>query len=193
MTALFRKKPKPSSSRGGPQGLRRPRFSFFRFTCQTARKPCGFPPLGAPGRRTKRPTKFEPPTTFRRSCPHISEELLEARFRAVKRTARRMSEVIWAWDRPCQHESLIWRTAAFPAIPVLRPSLRGSRPQTCWPHLGHIHPPFWSCWGAQERRGIPSKRHNGSRQRVFRQLTGARASRHRVRWLDSTLIGIVRS
>jgi len=26
---------------GGPQGLRRPRFSFFRFTCQTAREPHG--------------------------------------------------------------------------------------------------------------------------------------------------------
>jgi hypothetical protein len=75
MTALFRKKPKPFPSRGGPQGLRRPRFSFFRFTCQTARKPCGFHPHGSPDWRTKRPTKFEPPTTFRRSCPHISEEL----------------------------------------------------------------------------------------------------------------------
>ena len=31
--------------------------------------------FSTPWRRTKRPTKFEPPTTFRRSCPHISEEL----------------------------------------------------------------------------------------------------------------------
>src|SRR4029079_17979103 len=34
-------------------------------------------------RRTEKPTKFEPPTSSRRSCPHISEELQEARNRAV--------------------------------------------------------------------------------------------------------------
>jgi hypothetical protein len=33
-----------SHVRGGPQGLRRPRFSFFRFSCQTARRPCDPPP-----------------------------------------------------------------------------------------------------------------------------------------------------
>ena len=40
----------------GPQGLRRPRFSFFRFSCQTAREPCD-PPL----RRTGEPPKPETP------------------------------------------------------------------------------------------------------------------------------------
>ena len=35
-----------SHVRGGPQGLRRPRFSFFRFSCQTARRPCDPPPRG---------------------------------------------------------------------------------------------------------------------------------------------------
>src|SRR6476661_2734168 len=33
---------------GGPQGLRRPRFSFFRFTCQTARGSRGSPLPGEP-------------------------------------------------------------------------------------------------------------------------------------------------
>ena len=38
MTAPFPEKAEAFSVRGsGPQGLRRPRFSFFRFTCQTAR------------------------------------------------------------------------------------------------------------------------------------------------------------
>jgi len=38
MTVLFQEKAEAFSVRGsGPQGLRRPRFSFFRFTCQTAR------------------------------------------------------------------------------------------------------------------------------------------------------------
>jgi hypothetical protein len=35
-SSLNTRKPKPSSNRGS-QGLRRPRFSFFIFTCQTAR------------------------------------------------------------------------------------------------------------------------------------------------------------
>ena len=39
-TALTRGCPQ---AKGGPQGPRRPRFSFFRFTCQTAREPQGFP------------------------------------------------------------------------------------------------------------------------------------------------------
>jgi len=33
------------SSNRGPQGLRRPRFSFFIFTCQTARDPKDPPPM----------------------------------------------------------------------------------------------------------------------------------------------------
>src|SRR5258708_14890816 len=33
----FRKVELHTSQQSGPQGLRRPRFSFFRFTCQTAR------------------------------------------------------------------------------------------------------------------------------------------------------------
>src|SRR6476646_795413 len=40
------------SGRGsGPQGLRRPRFSFFRFTCQTAREPWRSPFPVKPGSR----------------------------------------------------------------------------------------------------------------------------------------------
>src|ERR671927_384413 len=36
---IFRRRQAFSDRGSGPQGLRRPRFSFFRFTCQTAREP----------------------------------------------------------------------------------------------------------------------------------------------------------
>jgi hypothetical protein len=105
-------------------------------------------------RRAEKPTKFEPPTSSRRSCPHISEELLEARYRAVKRTARRMSEVIWARHCPCQHESSILRTAAFPAIPASRPSLEGAGLR----HSGRTWATFirrsGPCWGSSAAEGI---------------------------------------
>jgi hypothetical protein len=39
--AISRRRQAFSDRGSGPQGLRRPRFSFFRFTCQTARDPCG--------------------------------------------------------------------------------------------------------------------------------------------------------
>ena len=71
MTAFFRKKPKPSPWNSGPQGLRRPRFSFFRFTCQTARKPCGFHFPDTPKSRRNSNLRL----LLRRFGPHISEEL----------------------------------------------------------------------------------------------------------------------
>jgi len=54
----------------GPQGLRRPRFSFFRFTCQTARKPGGF---RSPVRREA--DEAEASDHDRMLVPAISEEL----------------------------------------------------------------------------------------------------------------------
>ena len=42
----------------GPQGLRRPRFSFFRFSCQTAREPCG--PLSPKNRRAAEARDIRP-------------------------------------------------------------------------------------------------------------------------------------
>ena len=45
-----------SPTEGGPQGLRRPRFSFFRFTCQTARNRKGpYSPDEPESRRSHRP------------------------------------------------------------------------------------------------------------------------------------------
>jgi hypothetical protein len=59
-----------STRGGGPQGPRRPRFSFFRFTCQTARDR-GVPLSGSPGE----PSKPKPPTEIGCWSPNISEEL----------------------------------------------------------------------------------------------------------------------
>jgi hypothetical protein len=42
----------------GPQGLRRPRFSFFRFTCQTARDRMAPPPEAGRGRSSLLPTEI---------------------------------------------------------------------------------------------------------------------------------------
>src|SRR5690242_17455299 len=94
MTAPFPEKAEAFSVRGsGPQGLRRPRFSFFRFTCQTARQPCGCLSLlgGEPARE---PTKPIPRHLLGGCFPHISEEL-PTRQDAVSAAARRMAGVIW--------------------------------------------------------------------------------------------------
>jgi hypothetical protein len=64
---------------GGPQGLRRPRFSFFRFTCQTARQPCGS--LSSTGQSLAKSRRSRTPDDFSEVCPHKSEEL-QARHRA---------------------------------------------------------------------------------------------------------------
>jgi len=55
------------SGRGsGPQGLRRPRFSFFRFTCQTTRDPEG-PRLPLSPARPAREQKPPKPRTSARA------------------------------------------------------------------------------------------------------------------------------
>ena len=81
------------SARGrGPQGPRRPRFSFFRFTCQTARDQ-GDPLPGGPESR-RNPT---PPTEIGGWSPNISEEL---RGRAI---APRRRRTVWGVYRPLAH------------------------------------------------------------------------------------------
>ena len=82
---------KAFSVRGsGPQGLRRPRFSFFRFTFQTAREPGG--PHFPANRKADETIASEP---YRRPFLAKSEELREARHRARKRTARRIGGLYW--------------------------------------------------------------------------------------------------
>ena len=68
-----------SPPKGGPQGLRRPRFSFFRFTCQTARDD-GSPILG----RTEGRRNYELPTEIG-SCPASKSEELRRRAIAPSR------------------------------------------------------------------------------------------------------------
>jgi hypothetical protein len=85
--------PKQASAFGdGPQGLRRPRFSFFRFTCQTAEGPVKVPfssllPLAANGRDGRQePPKSTHPTEPDAVHRVISEGL---RRRAVAQAAAR--------------------------------------------------------------------------------------------------------
>src|SRR6266700_4704931 len=53
-----------------PQGLRRPRFSFFLFTCQTARNHAVPPAVESEGRRS-----LTLPMTYRKLGHNISEVL----------------------------------------------------------------------------------------------------------------------
>jgi len=69
--------------RDGPQGLRRLRFSFFIFTCQTARERSMSPPFGWPkGRRSSSSDDC-------RMAFHCSSEELQRRVIAAKRGGRR--------------------------------------------------------------------------------------------------------
>jgi len=92
MAALLRKKPSLSyqafSVRGsGPQGLRRPRFSFFRFTCQTPRNLAAPPPANARAAETPR---IRHGHKIMAGCSFtVNSEGLRRRAIAPKRAARR--------------------------------------------------------------------------------------------------------
>ena len=103
MTALSRGVAEAFPIRGrGPQGLRRPRFSFFRFTCQTARNLAApssalrlslalTPRLGARETREKPPKPAHPTWPWAGRMIHRanSEGLLKARHRIKRRRAKR--------------------------------------------------------------------------------------------------------
>src|ERR1700749_339291 len=104
MTVPFAKNPKAVkleifSVRGsGPQGLRRPRFSFFRFTCRTARRlmapsfvfPSRLPPAGAQKARENPPKPAHPTWPWAGRMIHRanSEGLLKTRHRVKRRRAK---------------------------------------------------------------------------------------------------------
>jgi hypothetical protein len=158
----------------GPQGLRRPRFSFFRFTCQTARKPCGFHlPDGPEGRRSLslRPSLGGPvPRKVRSFRGALSRR---------KRTARRMKPFIWFTTRHCQHQTIDYGRRRPPANSAFKPFLTGcplSTRTAIVPHLSHIPRSFFQAVGSS--RGAPSGV-AGDPSRQARSLTGARTARHR--------------
>jgi len=71
MAAPLKEKAEALTVRGsGPQGLRRPRFSFFRFTCQTARRPWRSP---SPVSRRAAETQGRRPKSA--ICHTVGEEL----------------------------------------------------------------------------------------------------------------------
>src|SRR5205085_9240979 len=124
------------SGRGsGPQGLRRPRFSFFRFTCQTARKPWRFPfPMAGKSSKPKSSDR-------NRTTGHlISEELRRRAIAPESGAARRCGGFIWATPSPCQHQIranfaarfVLWRASV--EARLQRASTRSA------PHSRHIPP-----------------------------------------------------
>ena len=113
-----------STRGGGPQGPRRPRFSFFRFTCQTARDR-GVPLSGSP----REPSKPKPPTEIGCWSPNISEEL---RRRAIApRRRRTVFAYIGRRRGDCQHpdDGFLGNRSGGRSIPPIDPiSARCARP-----------------------------------------------------------------
>jgi hypothetical protein len=73
----------------GPQGLRRPRFSFFRFTCQTSRNLAAPSPAKAEAAETRRHPPW-PQDHGRMLCHRMnSEGASPTRHRAKRRRAKR--------------------------------------------------------------------------------------------------------
>ena len=112
----------------GPQGLRRPRFSFFLFTCQTARNH-GSPVPGSPEsiRSPKPPTKIGSLVTV------VSEELRRRAIAPVRQTARRTGLYSPAWS--LLSTLVKTRKAAISALPLQRRHRRsesgGQAVRTC--------------------------------------------------------------
>src|SRR5262249_18708832 len=80
----------------GAQGLRRPRFSFFRFTCQTARDQGG-PPPGEPESRRS----LWPPIEIGCLVTNIIDEL-QRRAIAPRRRRAKLSRYIGVRTALCQ-------------------------------------------------------------------------------------------
>ena len=156
----------------GPQGLRRPRFSFFRFTCQTPRNLAAPSPANARAAETPR---IRHGHKIMAGCSFtVNSEGLRRRAIAPKRAARR-EVYIGFRSRHCQRPrrqnercEFVDEAAIFTGSEAARQS-RGTTQRSAWiglfthlaPHCGHIPPPFF----AQSCRG---RRNAGKRQR---QLT----------------------
>jgi len=153
MAAPLREKAEAFSVRGsGPQGLRRPRFSFFRFTCQTSRS------LATPSPVTPEPPKPAHPTWPRGwpdDSPYENSEGLRGRVIAPRRR-RVQRPYIGFGSRHCQPPTS-QNTYFDSTTQVRRPlctahetdgpsasqtlQIRPSNPGLA-PHCGHIPPPF---------------------------------------------------
>ena len=127
----------------GPQGLRRLRFSFFLFTCQTARE------RGAPTlRRTEEPTKLRHPRTtgWRFTVPVRSFRGASSRRNAV---AGADGPYIGGGSIRCQRENRKFFDTHFRRRANSREATRNGRDlcanrhlvspkQTSMPHRSHI-------------------------------------------------------
>ena len=164
------------SDRGsGPQGLRRPRFSFFRFTCQTARNQA-VPLPGHP--KSRRSLSLR--SSLGGPIPQLVRSFKGAPSRR-KRAARRMDALIWASPYGCQPPNQGIRPPAHPRNRSVQATFYKFAPQSHRapaPHLSHIPRSFfsgsWECPGELRQASQPARA-----VRPFRSLTGGPAARHR--------------
>ena len=77
MTALFREKAETLRFKPSPfeEAVRKDSAVHVSLSSDSLVKQPGNLAVSNLPERTEKPTKFEPPTSSRRSCPHISEEL----------------------------------------------------------------------------------------------------------------------
>ena len=97
----------------GPQGLRRPRFSFFRLTCQTARNQGGSCPRLPEGGRS-----VTAPDTIGSLITLISE-VLRRRAIAPRRAAHHSVYYIEPARLNCQHRNRSYPTPKSPIKPTI--------------------------------------------------------------------------
>jgi hypothetical protein len=139
----------------GPQGLRRPRFSFFLFTCQTARGPGG--PRPPAKRRAVEASRFRPRSdAFSLSSVRSFEgapshrEADGAPYRTIYSRRRP------AMSTPHARNTKASAAPSGPQVPAADRHLDGP---TCngkrsTPHCGHI-PPTYFAWREVSVRGFP--------------------------------------
>ena len=161
-------KPYPES---GPQGLRRPRFSFFRFTCQTARD------FKAPSPVDRRAVEAKAPDLESDAFHRVfSEELRRRAITPTSSVGAPCSRYIGFGFSPCQHfdsrnrhgedacifhrnSSLIDDCTRFLAGWDFATSMRAFPRcgETLTPHCGHIPRAFLRARVGVPPRASPSK------------------------------------
>ena len=168
--------------RSSPQGLRRPRFSFFRFSCQTARNLSVPPPERPEGRRSL----TLPMQISEAWSPNISEVLRRRTITPRADGAPYPPYIVFNPDgcQPVRPKNAIaWlppprsTKSGRPlfevekeAAPIkgLLPGRKTVRPPRA-PHCGHIHRPFLRFWWEVSIRGYP-RQGQDSPHAILRQI-----------------------
>ena len=178
----------------GSQGLRRPRFSFFRFTCQTARGR-KYPSL----QNARRAAEARPRLLVGDRSPLSvrSFEGAPSRRAAARHVWRYIGRDL-AHCQPCllqffsseqlprfQPRGVLadpgGRDARGATTRVRRAETAGSRPQRHVPHCGHIFRLSYKAWGcAGTRSGLTPMTFNAAKSRDCLGLPGVDTGRSRL-------------